>query len=61
MVVAGARNLAPHRAEQVKTPEIEDGRVELRTVTGSDYAASMTTNMSQPCSASPAMEQSIRA
>src|SRR3984893_18632188 len=27
----------PHRAEQVKTLEIEDGRVELRAVTGPDY------------------------
>ncbi|NMN59887.1 hypothetical protein FHT36_003802 [Xanthobacter sp. SG618] len=26
-----------HRAEQVKTLEVEDGRVELRAVTGPDY------------------------
>ena len=29
--------LTSHRAEQVKTLEIEDGRVELRAVTGPDY------------------------
>ncbi|WP_301005003.1 hypothetical protein, partial [Mesorhizobium sp.] len=29
--------LKSHRAEQVKTLEIEDGRVELRAVTGPDY------------------------
>jgi hypothetical protein len=29
--------LTAHRAEQVKTLEIEDGRVELRAVTGPDY------------------------
>jgi hypothetical protein len=29
--------LSSHRAEQVKTLEIEDGRVELRAVTGPDY------------------------
>jgi len=29
--------LSNHRAEQVKTLEIEDGRVELRAVTGPDY------------------------
>jgi hypothetical protein len=29
--------LTAHRAEQVKTFEIEDGRVELRAVTGPDY------------------------
>lgn len=29
--------LTSHRAEQVKTLEIEDGRVELRAVTGLDY------------------------
>ena len=29
--------LTSHRAEQVKTFEIEDGRVELRAVTGPDY------------------------
>lgn len=29
--------LASHRAEQLKTLEIEDGRVELRAVTGPDY------------------------
>lgn len=29
--------LTSHRAEQVKTMEIEDGRVELRAVTGPDY------------------------
>jgi hypothetical protein len=29
--------LTTHRAEQVKTLEIEDGRVELRAVTGPDY------------------------
>lgn len=29
--------LSSHRAEQIKTFEIEDGRVELRAVTGTDY------------------------
>jgi hypothetical protein len=29
--------LTSHRAEQVKTLEIEDGRIELRAVTGPDY------------------------
>jgi hypothetical protein len=29
--------LTSHRAEQVKTLEVEDGRVELRAVTGPDY------------------------
>jgi hypothetical protein len=29
--------LTSHRAEQIKTLEIEDGRVELRAVTGPDY------------------------
>jgi hypothetical protein len=29
--------LSSHRAEQIKTLEIEDGRVELRAVTGADY------------------------
>ncbi len=29
--------LLAHRAEQVKTLEVEDGRVELRAVTGPDY------------------------
>ncbi|RWH76955.1 MAG: DUF932 domain-containing protein [Mesorhizobium sp.] len=29
--------LSAHRAEQVKTLEVEDGRVELRAVTGPDY------------------------
>src|SRR6476659_1699533 len=29
--------LTAHRAEQVKTLEVEDGRVELRAVTGPDY------------------------
>ncbi len=29
--------LSSHRAEQVKTLEIDDGRVELRAVTGPDY------------------------
>ena len=29
--------LSEHRAEQVKTLEIEDGRIELRAVTGPDY------------------------
>src|ERR1700722_12077596 len=29
--------LTAHRAEQVKTLEIEDGRIELRAVTGPDY------------------------
>ena len=29
--------LTSHRAEQVKTLEIDDGRVELRAVTGPDY------------------------
>jgi hypothetical protein len=29
--------LAGHRAEQIKTLEVEDGRVELRAVTGPDY------------------------
>ena len=29
--------LSSHRAEQIKTVEIEDGRVELRAVTGPDY------------------------
>lgn len=29
--------LSSHRAEQIKTFEIEDGRVELRAVTGPDY------------------------
>lgn len=29
--------LSSHRAEQIKTLEVEDGRVELRAVTGPDY------------------------
>ncbi|TGV85066.1 DUF932 domain-containing protein, partial [Mesorhizobium sp. M2D.F.Ca.ET.145.01.1.1] len=29
--------LASHRAEQVKTLETEDGRIELRALTGPDY------------------------
>ncbi|GLI95175.1 hypothetical protein LMG27198_41670 [Methylocystis echinoides] len=29
--------MSSHRAEQVKTLEVENGRVELRAVTGPDY------------------------
>ena len=53
--------LTSHRAEQVKLPEIEDGRIELRAVTVPDYGASTTTSWSPPCSKSPAAARSTRA
>ncbi len=39
--------LTTHRAEQVKTLETEDGRMELRAVTDPTMAASMTTTWSR--------------
>jgi hypothetical protein len=40
--------LTSHRAEQVKTLEIEDGRVELRAVTGPDYGRYLNSQAVSP-------------
>jgi hypothetical protein len=53
--------LTANRAEQIKTLETDDGRVELRAVTSPDYGRILTMNSLRPCSASPAMAQVIHA
>ena len=52
--------LTSHRAELIKTLEVEDGRVELRAVTGPDYGRILTMNWSPPCSGSQATAPAIR-
>ena len=53
--------LTTNRAEQIKTLETDDGRIELRAVTSPDYGRILTMNSLRPCSASPAMAPVIHA
>src|SRR6516165_1550247 len=53
--------LTSHRAELIKTLEVEDGRVELRAVTGPDYGRIYDHELVAGCGGSPVTAPVIRA